>query len=303
MIFSRLIPRLQKAVKHPSKAYNYVLWKLKERFLWDYYYKMIREPKIKSFVPVVDYESISRKLKKASINVIDYTIDVTDYYKYINDAEYKKVQKYYGVGGKGDVFSEKSLEHYLAAKFLELTRKDTYIDVANAFSPVPEIYRSLYGCEVYSQDLIFENGIHDGKIGGDAGNMPVVESFASKLALHCSFEHFEHDADIRFIKEANRVLKKGGKLCILPLYLSENYFILTDPTVIPKNEIPFENDVTLHCAKGYGNRHGRFYDVENFITRIVNHLSDLNLTIYVIQNEKDIDYSCYVKFVALLEKK
>ena len=109
MIFSRLIPRLQKAVKHPSKAYNYVLWKLKERFLWDYYYKMIREPKIKSFVPVVDYESISRKLKKASINVIDYTIDVTDYYKYINDAEYKKVQKYYGVGGKGDVFSEKSL--------------------------------------------------------------------------------------------------------------------------------------------------------------------------------------------------
>jgi hypothetical protein len=122
------------------------------------------------------------------------------------------------------------------------------------------------------------------------------------MALHNSFEHFEKDADTRFIKEASRVLVKGGKLCILPLYLSENYLIMTDPSVVTKGENPFENDVTLYCVKGNGIRHARFYDIDNFIKRVVNHLGDLHLTIYVIQNEKDIDESCYVKFVAIFEK-
>jgi len=299
---SKLIARLQKAIDHPSKAYNYIIWKLKEKYLWDYYYKKIRGPKVKSAIPVLESESMKLKLKKEGLNVIDYKVDVADYKTYIKKAEYNKIQSYYGVGGKSNVFSEKTLEHYLAAKLMNVSSDDVYIDVANAFSPVPEIYSSLYDCEVYSQDLIFEPGMHDRKIGGDACVMPVKDGFASKMALHCSFEHFENDADTRFIKEANRVLKKGGKLCILPLYLSENYRILTDPSVIPTGENPFEDDVTLCCVKGYGNRHGRFYDVNNFISRVVNYLQELKLTIYFIQNEKEVDDSCYVKFVAIFEK-
>ena len=129
-----------------------------------------------------------------------------------------------------------------------------------------------------------------------------VNKFATKMALHCSFEHFEQDADIRFIKEASRVLTKGGKLCILPLYLFEKYIILTDPSMLPKGNMPFESDAILYCAKGFGNRHGRFYDVSHFIARVVNNLNDLKLTIYVVQNEKEVDPSCYVKFIALFEK-
>ena len=69
--------------------------------------------------------------------------------------------------------------------------------------------------------------MHDHKIGGDAASLPVPDGFATKMALHCSLEHFESDSDIRFFQEAHRVLSPGGKLVVVPLYLTERYFILT----------------------------------------------------------------------------
>jgi SAM-dependent methyltransferase len=301
-MFSRMLPQMQKALKHPEKAYKFAIWKIKEKLLWDFYYKAIREPKIKSSVSGINNEVIIEELKENGLKIIDFKINVTHYKQYINNAEYHKVQSFYGISGKRNVFSEKSLEHYLAAKLLNLSKNDVYIDIANAYSPAPEIYNKLYGCKVYKQDLVFRKGIHGNTIGGDAGHMPIADGFATSMALHCSFEHFEQDADIKFIKEASRVLKKGGKLCILPLYLFEKYAIQTDPTMLSKGSPHFESEAILYCAKGYGNRHGRFYDVPHFISRVVNNLNDLNLTIYVVQNEKEVDPSCYVKFIALFEK-
>ena len=61
--------------------------------------------------------------------------------------------------------------------------------------------------------------------------MDVPDAFADKLFLHNSFEHFEGDADTGFVREAWRVLKPGGRVCIVPLYLSTRHQILTDPFV------------------------------------------------------------------------
>ncbi len=88
----------------------------------------------------------------------------------------------------------------------------------------------------------------------------------------------------------------------MPLYLFNKYVIQTDPAALPKGGISFEGDAVLYCAKGWGERHGRFYDMPHLISRIRNNLNNLKLTIYVIQNEKEVDPSCYVKFVALFEK-
>ena len=198
---------------------------------------------------------------------------------------------------------EKTLEHYLAAKILSLSKDDIYIDVATNNSPTPEIYQKLYDCQVYKQDKIFPEGIDGNVIGGDAGHIPVKDSFATKMALHDALQCFEEDADIRFIKEASRVLTKGGKLCVLPLYLFTDYAIQTDPATLPKGGINFEPDVTLYCVKGFGCRFNRIYNVPQLVTRILNNLDDLKLSLYVIQNEKEVASSCYIKFVALFEKK
>lgn len=221
----------------------------------------------------------------------------------MENAQYSKFRAYYlKFAGIARNLAEKSLEHYLGARLLALSKDDLYIDIASSNSPAPEIYHKMYGCKCYRQDMMFLEGMNENTIGGDAANMSVRDGFASKMALHCSFEHFEGDSDIGFIKEASRVLLVGGRLCILPLYLFNKYVIQTDPTVLPKGGIQFDSDAVLYCAKGWGQRHGRFYDVPHFITRIGDNLDGFNLVIYVVQNEKEVDPSCYVKFIALFQK-
>ena len=247
------------------------------------------------------HTEIRRELEKMGVDVVDFQICVNDFKDYLESAKYDTFHGYYN-GGKASNFIEKALEHYLAAKLLNLSEDDIYIDIASANSPVPEIYSRLFGCKVYRQDLVYPAGIHGNAIGCDAGNMPVGDNFATKIALHCSFEHFEQDADIRFIQEASRVLKKGGKVCILPLYLFNKYSIQTDPRRWPRDGISFDDDAVLYCAEGWGERHGRFYDVPHLKSRVINNLKGLQLTVYYILNEKEVAPSCYIKFMALLEK-
>jgi hypothetical protein len=296
--------KIRMAIRCPDDLFKFVIHVVKETLIWDYRYATLRPPKIKSHVPHDDpriHNEIIRELKKEGLDVVDFEIGVNDYKEYLNNAEYSKFPCYYG-GDQGTQFTEKSLEHYLAAKLLDLSNDDVYIDIGSANSPAPEIYQKLYGSKVYRQDLVFPEGINGNVIGGDAGNMPVEDGFATKMALHCSFEHFEQDSDIRLIKEASRVLRKGGKLCILPLYLFNRYAIQTDLAALPIGGVSFEGDAVLYCVKRYRNRHGRFYDVPHFIARIRNNLNDLKLTIYVVQNEKEVDPSCYVKFAAVFKK-
>jgi SAM-dependent methyltransferase len=288
-----------------NDAYRFAVCRVKGHLLWNHYYAALREPKVKSTVvynPKV-LDEIVKDLKMNFFKVVSLEIDVDDYRQYFKNAKYYRSPLYYLKFAKIERnLVEKSLEHYLAAKLLELKKEDLYIDVASSNSPASDIYHRLYGCEAYKQDMMFADGIHENVIGGDASRMPVKEGFASKMALHCSFEHFENDSDVRFIKEANRVLRKGGKLCILPLYLFNKYAVQTDPTILPKNDMQFEKDAVLYCAKGWGQRHGRFYDVSHLTSRIRDNLDELRLTIYVIGNEKQVDSSCYLKFVALFEK-
>ena len=294
--------QIKRAIRDPFGLSRFIVKKFKEVLLWDYIYDSLPEPKVKKGYnsnPTIEHEIIG-DLGKSKFEIVNFEIDVNDYYQYIKDANYVSFP-YYCDAAKEN-FLQKSLQHYLAAKLLGLTRDDVYVDVACANSPASEIYHRLYGCKVYRQDLEFPEGIHGNVIGGNAGNMPLEDESVTKMALHCSFEHFEKNSDIEFIREANRVLCKGGKLCIVPLYLSNKYVVQTDPSILPFGGISFENDAILYCAKGWGARHARFYDVHHLIKRIRNNLNGFRLKIYVVQNGKEVTPSCYTKFIAVFEK-
>ncbi|MBV9388013.1 MAG: hypothetical protein JOZ78_16440 [Chroococcidiopsidaceae cyanobacterium CP_BM_ER_R8_30] len=298
-----MIQHFKRVLNHPDKAYNFAARKVKEALFWNHYYNAIREPKVRSAIPDGPelHNEILKEFKKSGIEAVDFEIDISDYRQYIDKAQYHKFPAYYG-GGKAKNFFEKTLEHYLAAKLLNLSKEDIYIDIASNNSPMPEIYQKLYGCNAYKQDLILPKGINGREIGGDAGNMPVKDGFATKMALHDALQCFENNSDIGFIKEASRVLRKGGKLCILPLYLFTRYAVQTDPAAMPKGGIDFESNVMLYCIKGFGCRFNRIYDVPHFIARIINNLNTLKFTLYVVRNEKEVDPSCYVKLIGLFEK-
>ena len=299
MIFLEKALKIKVSLSHPGLVFDHLKYKLKKDLLWNYYYKKFEGPKMRSFIDNSDYiKEIEKELIANKIDVHYYNIDLTEYYQYLNDAKYHEYP--YLRDGKDKNFPEKSLEHFLAYKLLNLKKNDVYIDIANAGSPTPEIYKKLSSCATYRQDLIFPNGLNGNIIGGDAGNMPISNGFATKMALHCSFEHFEGDSDMLFIKEANRILRPGGKLCILPLYLFTRYAIQTDPAYSSLKK--YEKNAIYYCAKGYGNKHGRFYDVTNFINRIVNNMGDLRLKVFRLENVKEVDADCYLHFAALFER-
>jgi SAM-dependent methyltransferase len=263
-------------------------------------YHTIREPKHFGGVSYNSeiIENIIAGLDSFGYEVKSCEIDVADYRAYFDKAAYKeKYPNYYDFK-----LAEKSLEHYIAARLLDLNSNDIYIDIASEGSPVPEIYNRLFGCTTYRQDLAYPEGLHGNTIGGDAAAMPIPDGFASKMALHCSFEHFEGDSDIGFIKEANRVLRPSGAVCIVPLYLFDKYAILTDPNVSVPEKVQFEDDAIVCCDPNWGNRYGRFYDPAHLIERVHNNLNGMTMTIYKITNAKEVDPSCYVEFAALISK-
>jgi hypothetical protein len=242
-------------------------------------------------------EEVRLQLIEAGIPVSSYSIDVMSFWNYFHSGGY--VNSPYGAYG---ITVEKALEHYVAMDLLQLTRDDTYIDVASAESLAPDIYRKKAGCHVYRQDLLYHPGLNGDLIGGDAGSMPVPDGFASKIALHCSFEHFEGDADIRLILEIGRVLRLGGRAVIIPLYISPRYSVWTYPLAwLGRSGRPsFDSEALIELSRGWRGRFGRIYDVPHFVSRVVQHLGPLQLRILSV-DPSDIDPSCYLRFVAMFE--
>jgi SAM-dependent methyltransferase len=132
--------------------------------------------------------------------------------------------------------------------------------------------------------------------------MPVPDGFATRMALHCSFEHFEGDADMRFVREVARVLRPGGRVCFAPLYLSDRYGVLTDPSVAVAEQVSFDPDALVYCKPGWGNRHGRLYDAAHLESRIRRNLAGMQLKLYRVVNATDVDPSCYLQFAAVISR-
>src|SRR5207302_142507 len=125
----------------------------------------------------------------------------------------------------------------------------------------------------------------------------------SKMTLHCSLEHFEGGADGNFIDEAARALRPGGAVCVIPLYVTETFHNLTDPGE-DRSGLFFDDGAAVAEVRGWRNRFGRNYDPERLAERILARAAaKFRATIYVIENEKDVDPSCYVKFALLLRRR
>lgn len=298
-----LLFALARAARNPRRGAQYLAYKAREALFWESLYSAIREPKVRGAVPhdpVVD-EAIIEKLRENDFEVEELTVDLSAYEDWCTRAHYERFHAY-SDEGRNPVLPEKSLEHYLAARLLDLQASDVYVDVASYQSPAPVIYQRLHGCTTFRQDMLYPEGLHGSRIGGDAAHMPVADGFATKLGLHNSFEHFEGESDVRFMHEAARVLRPGGRMCIVPLFLHDTYAVQTDPAALPSGGIPFEPDATIWCARGWRDRHGRFYDVPHLISRIRNHLDSFRMRIIVIANAREVHPTCYVRFAAVLER-
>jgi SAM-dependent methyltransferase len=249
--------------------------------------------------PAPHVEEIHSRLQAAGLACKELVLDIGSFAEYFWRAEYSlRYPDYY----RGNL-PEKAVEHFVALSLLQLNEHSTFIVIASEGSPLPEIAERMYACRSFAQDIMYEAGIHGNKIGGDACAMPVPDAMAASSSLTCSLEHFEGDADTRLFRELVRVLKPGGRIVVVPLYLFVEPAIMTDPTYSARLDIPFDKEAAIYCAEGWKNRHGRWYSPESLCSRIIEPCPEMRFTVYRVLGAREaIHPSTYVRFCLLGER-
>lgn len=252
--------------------------------------------------PTLD-DKLANDLEQAGIPVMPYHIDRKGYRGYLKKAVYPV--SYYG-GGKDakQNFTEKTLEHYVSLDLLELSTGSVFIDVAAATSLFYKIVKKLKGVKAsYCQDLVFPKGIRGSYIGGPASEIPLDPGSVDAITLHCSLEHFEGNDDTEFFRTAQKLLKPGGKVVVLPFYLAGEYTIHIDPVFnfLKRHRPRLDPEARLRYCDWY-QYFSRHLSVSALQSRIMDQCPRLQLTVYRAGNFRDVDPGCYLRFAGVFQK-
>lgn len=180
------------------------------------------------------------------------------------------------------------------------------VDVGSCQSILPSLGRRVYGVRYYEQDLEYPAGINGDRIGSSADSIPLPDESIDFMTLHCTFEHFENNADTGFIKECARILKRGGSAVILPLYMSEVFCNVTGETNAEDREkIGFDVAADHYCLiPEWKNRFGRHYSPGAFMERVWRPAIANNLTpcLYKIENWEAIHKDLWLRWALVIER-
>ena len=171
----------------------------------------------------------------------------------------------------GDVVIEKCLEHHIAGRELGLSPGDIYIDMASAGSPWTRLLRRR-GIQAYRLDLIYRPGIRGVNIGGDMTATGLPDGFVQGVSIQCAFELLSGDGDRQFIEETARILARGGRAVITPLYLDSTHFVLHSPEVAPPAGAEEPGAVRVWRDDAARAPYSRHYSPEAFAARIATRL-------------------------------
>ncbi len=249
--------------------------------------------------PPSNLDAVRDQLVALGVAVKPYRVEAVSFQRYLAEAPYPDSYR----RDFGPLFIEKALEHWVSLDLIgSPAPHEVGIDIASCSSPFPDIAAALTGIPTYRQDLSYPDGVHGMQVGGSAARLPLCDGSLGRMTLHCSLEHFEGDADIAFLREAVRVLRPGGAVCILPLYLAEVFHNLTDPEQ-DRHGLVFDDGAAIAEVRGWNNRFGRVYDAEWFHQRVLANVPHFAVTVFDVENARDLDPICYLRFALLLRRR
>lgn len=247
-------------------------------------------------------EKVEQSFREKGIVPVPYSPDMVAYRAFVEKARYPE-------GEYGDYFAEKSLEHFVSFQFSSLTGQSLVVDVANAGSAFPQIIHDLFGCRVVSNDLTFPPGEvalenwHT-RIGCNACHLPLADASVDLITLHCALEMFEGDDDKNMAKEASRLLKPGGKMVIIPLYMNEIHHVFRDPAssrrMLPQID---EGSVLIYRKNFWGVSFARFYSVDAFCDRFLANVDrSMKFNLFTFTAPESVDNNVYLSWIGVFEK-
>lgn len=215
---------------------------------------------------------------------------------------------YHG-GLNSGVWDEKLLEHWLASEMLGLMAyksTDIYIDVAASNSPWVQKLREHQGIDAYAIDLC--------QVGKAYQHLPYYRvenatktSFADAsvtgASLQCAYEMFIRRDDSNFIHEVARILKPGGKVIILPLYMHTHHCAYATPEYFGKGyqDTGAKEYVRLDC---FGVPSSRKYNAQQLKLRVLDAIdaTGMRYRLHALRNKSEFGANIYCHFILEIEK-
>jgi SAM-dependent methyltransferase len=183
---------------------------------------------------------------------------------------------------KSGFITKKGMEFYFSAQLLEIRPEHAVLDAAGGRSDYLKAVQANHNTKkLYLTDHIFsgvreENGVHI--VGGDISSIDLPNSSIDRVACHHAFEHFQEDKDWLFIKEAFRLLKNGGVLLIIPIFIANKYVecwnVESTELFDEKASLLVDGSASLPGADEDGH-FARIYDNENLLGRIIGPAQEL----------------------------
>ena len=241
-------------------------------------------------------------LLSSGIPVKRWRIPTGGFERYLEQARYPS-SYHGGLQAPEPAFYEKALEHYVSIALADPGKDDVLIDVASHGGPFAEIAEKIFGCATYHQDLAFPYGLQGRFIGGNAAAMPLPDGFADLMTLHCSYDHFEGPADTGFAREAGRVLRPGGRVVVVPLYLSDTFGVKTDPQ-LRRRRIELDPGMRRFLIPGIRVEFSRLYDPRRLRERVLTPAEEAGLEWEIIRVERvtEVVPHGYCNFALVLRK-
>ncbi len=181
----------------------------------------------------------------------------------------------------------KVLEYLTSFKLLNFCEESRFLDAAGGSGEYGKAVHSLINCRKnYCNDLLLAGKVEDGVefIGGNITDLDLRDSSISAISCHHSFEHFKGDEDKKFVLEIVRLLVPGGRACIVPIFLVQEYVETWNIRPLQKFD---STALTVYdpfgAFPGWGkyDRFARAYSLEAFFERILKEIpSHFEVTIF-----------------------
>lgn len=249
---------------------------------------------------------IEQRLVAVGIEIHDYAPSPSEFHVFKSQGWFPP--RYHG-GLNSGVWDEKLLEHWISSErlgVLNYGKDDIFVDVAAAGSPWAQVLRERKGINAFAIDLyeIGEAYRHlDYYRVEDACATSFSDGSVSGASLHCAYEMFMGDDDVRLIHELARILKPGAKAVILPLYMHTHYCAYSTPEYFGKgySDPEAKEYIRFDC---YGIPSSRKYDAETFKERVVYTMDKnrLKYTLLALRNASHLSRGIYCHFILEIEK-
>lgn len=225
-------------------------------------------------------------LKKSRLNCLISFLDLkySQYKKWVERyfPDYLEIHKH--------ILRKKLIELYSSFILLTIGEKESYLDAAGGkFTYIGKIKCR----QSFLQDINIPDELKSiiGEkvqfIKSSVEHIPLKTGSINCISCHHSFEHFQNDVDIKFIKEIERLLSRQGRCVIIPIIIGDKYIELTNLKNFKKHFDPeavtfLDGTATLPGREQLG-YFARIYNIKAFKRRVLNIIDKKRFSVHIFE--------------------